>query len=168
MLTLLARLFKALNSDSAPGQVAFAFALAMIPGFTPLFSLINLLVLLLAMVLRINFSAFIFGVAIFSLIGYGLDPASAALGEKILNAPELRDVWTSLYQNEWVRISSFNNTITMGGLVISLVLLIPVTLLSRVLILQYRHRLLAWVNRLKIVQALKASKFWYLYTTFAE
>ena len=161
MLSLLARLFKALNSEAAPGQVALGFALAMIPGFTPLFSLINLVVLLLVCILRVNFSAF-------SAIGYFLDPASAQLGEYLLTLPALTDTWTQLYQNDWLRISSFNNTVTMGGLVISILLLIPMTLISRILILQYRKRVLNWVNRLKIVQALKATKFWSLYIRFSE
>ena len=157
-----------MNSEAAPGQVAFGFALAMIPGFTPLFSLINLVVLLLACILRVNFSAFILGVVVFSAIGYLLDPVSAELGEYFLTLPSLTDTWTQLYQNDWMRISSFNNTVAMGGLVISVCLLVPVTLVSRILILQYRKRVLNWVNRLKIVQALKATKFWSIYSKFSE
>lgn len=167
MLTLLARLFKAINSDASPGQVAFAFALAMIVGFTPFWSFLNLFVLLIVLLVRINISAFLFGSVIFSMVGYLIDPLSASLGETILTNPELRETWTELYQNEWARVSAFNNTIAMGGFVIALILLLPVTIISRLLILQYRHRLLAYVNRLKIVQVLKASKFWALYTTFA-
>lgn len=167
MLSMLARLFKAINSDAAPGQVAFAFALSMIVGFTPFWSLLNLVVLLIVLVVRVNVSAFLFGVMIFGIIGYLLDPVSASVGEGILTYPELRETWTQLYQNEWARVFAFNNTITMGGLVIAVVLLIPVTLISRMLILQYRHRVLTYVNRLKIVQVIKASKFWMLYTTFA-
>lgn len=168
MLTLLARLFKALNSDSAPGQVAFGFALSMIVGFTPLLSLLNLIVLLIACVLRINLSAFLLGVVVFSALGYLLDPVSASVGEALLTLPSLQALWTEAYQSDWLRVLAFNHTITLGGLVIALVALIPVTLIARVLILQYRHRLLAWVNRLKIVQVIKASKFWALYTMFAE
>lgn len=167
MLTLLARLFKAINSDASPGQVAFAFALAMIVGFTPFWSFLNLFVLLIVLLVRINISAFLFGAVIFSMVGYLIDPLSASLGETILTNPELRETWTELYQNEWARVSAFNNTIAMGGFVIALILLLPLTIISRLLILQYRHRLLAYVNRLKIVQVLKASKFWALYTTFA-
>lgn len=167
MLSLLARLLKAINSDSAPGQVAFAFALSMIVGFTPLWSFLNLFVLLIVLLVRINVSAFLFGVIIFSILGYLVDPISAIVGETILTHAELNQLWTDLYQNEWARVLAFNNTITMGGLVIALILLLPMTAVSRMLILQYRHRLLAYVNRLKIVQVLKASKFWALYTTFA-
>ena len=115
-----------------------------------------------------NFSAFILGVVVFSAIGYLLDPVSAELGEYFLTLPSLTDTWTQLYQNDWMRISSFNNTVAMGGLVISVCLLVPVTLVSRILILQYRKRVLNWVNRLKIVQALKATKFWSIYSKFSE
>jgi uncharacterized protein (TIGR03546 family) len=130
--------------------------------------LINLVVLLLACILRVNFSAFILGVVVFSAIGYLLDPVSAELGEYLLTLPSLTDTWTQLYQNDWMRISSFNNTVAMGGFVISVLLLVPVTLVSRILILQYRKRVLNWVNRLKIVQALKATKFWSIYSKFSE
>jgi uncharacterized protein (TIGR03546 family) len=168
MLTLFARLLNALNSDSAPGQVAFAFSLSLFVGLMPFLSVFNLLILLLVLILRVNLSAFIFGVMLFSLIGYLIDPLSASLGEAVLLAPGLQETWTSLYQNEWMRVLAFNNTVTMGGFLIALVSLLPVTYLSRVLIIQYRHRVLAYINRLKVVQVLKASKVYALYRTFAE
>ena len=167
MLTFLAKLLSALNSEASPGQVAFAFALGMIVGFTPFWSFLNLFVLLIALMVRINFSAFIFGVMVFSLLGYALDPVSIHIGETLLLNPDLRDTWTSLYQNEWLRISAFNNTLTLGGLLLALVALIPVTVISRLLVIQYRHRFMAWMNKLKVVQMLKASKFYALYNTFA-
>ena len=168
MLTLFAKLLNALNSDSAPGQVAFAFALSLFVGLMPFWSLSNLLILLFVLMLRVNVSAFVFGVMLFSLIGYLIDPLSAALGESILLEPSMRATWTELYQNSWMRVLAFNNTVTMGGFVIALLALIPVTLLTRILIIQYRQRVLATVNRMKIVQVLKASKFYSIYRTFSE
>lgn len=167
MLTLIARLFKALNSDSAPGQVAFAFALAMIVGFTPFMSYINLIVLLVALLLKINLSAFILGAAVFSMLGYLLDPMSIALGEALLLNPELNSLWTSLYQNDFLRLLEFNNSLTLGGFLIALAALVPVTWLARMLVIQYRGKVLAWVEKLKIVQMLKASKFYYIYNSLA-
>lgn len=167
MLTLIARLFKALNSDSAPGQVAFAFALAMIVGFTPFMSYINLIVLLVALLLKINLSAFILGAAVFSMLGYLLDPMSIALGEALLLNPELNSFWTSLYQNDFLRLLEFNNSLTLGGFLIASAALVPVTWLSRMLVIQYRGKVLAWVEKLKIVQMLKASKFYYIYNSLA-
>lgn len=167
MLTLLARLLSALNSDAAPGQVAFAFALAMIIGFTPFMSYINLIVLLVALVLRINLSAFLLGVAVFSILGYLVDPFSSQLGETLLIHPDLRDTWVAMYQNDWLRLLEFNNSITLGGFLIALIALIPVTLVGRILVIQYRGKVLAWIEKLKIVQMLKASKFYQIYNTFA-
>ncbi|MDF1764474.1 MAG: TIGR03546 family protein, partial [Oleibacter sp.] len=140
MLTLLAKLFSALNSESAPGQVAFAFALAMIVGFTPFLSVINLFVVLVVMFLRINVSAFLLGVLVFSAIGYMIDPLSIMLGEWLLLKPELRSFWTDLYQNEWMRVLAFNHTVTLGGFCIALIALLPMTLIMRQLVIQYRHR----------------------------
>lgn len=168
MLTLLAKLFKALNSESSPGQIALAFSLAVIIGLTPFTSLHNILVLLLAFIIRVNLSAFFLGVAVFSGIGYLIDPLSASLGETILNNASLYDSWTQLYQNDFWRMMAFNNTLVMGGFTLALIAFIPVFIVSRMLIVMYRDKLLAWVNKLKIVQALKAGKFYNIYQSLAN
>ena len=168
MIAMLANLLKALNSDSAPGQVALAFALALITGLTPLFSLHNLLIIFIACIVRINFGAFLLATAFFSGLAYLLDPAAIALGESLLTNSDYQELWTGLYQNELLRISGFNNTLVMGSLVIALIAFIPVLLLSRWLILVYRVRLMAWVDKLKITKLLKASKFYKAYQALAE
>ena len=168
MIAMLANLLKALNSDSAPGQVALAFALALITGLTPLFSLHNLLIIFIACIVRINFGAFLLATAFFSGLAYLLDPAAIALGELLLTNSDYQELWTGLYQNELLRISGFNNTLVMGSLVIALIAFIPVLLLSRWLILAYRVRLMAWVDKLKITKILKASKFYKVYQALAE
>jgi uncharacterized protein (TIGR03546 family) len=168
MIAMLANLLKALNSDSAPGQVALAFALALITGLTPLFSLHNLLIIFIACIVRINFGAFLLATAFFSGLAYLLDPAAIALGESLLTNSDYQELWTGLYQNELLRISGFNNTLVMGSLVIALIAFIPVLLLSRWLILAYRDRLMVWVDKLKITKLLKASKFYKAYQALAE
>lgn len=168
MLTMLAKLLKALNSESAPWQIALAFSLALIVALTPMFSLHNALVLLLAFVLRINLSAFFLGVAAFSLLAVAIDPFSVRLGESLLANPALQSTWTTLYQSDFWRMTAFNHTLVLGGLIISLMAFVPVFMLSKVLINLYRDRLIAWVNKLKIAQVLKASKFYNLYKSVAE
>ena len=123
MLSMLAKLLKALNSESAPGQVALAFALALIVGLTPLFSLHNLFVLFLACVIRVNFSAFILGVLFFSGVAWFVDPLSIRMGASLLANPALIPTWTELYQSELWRISGYNNTLVLGGLVFALIAL---------------------------------------------
>lgn len=167
MLSILAKLLKALNSEAAPAQIALALSLALIVALTPLISWLNALILLLALVVRINLSSFFVGVALFSLVALAVDPLSIALGERLLTAPELRSFWTELYQNEFWRISGFNHTLLLGGLVISLVAFLPVFFVSKMLIVQYRGSLRVWVEKLWITKLIKGSKFYNLYTRIA-
>lgn len=163
MLTLFAKLLKALNSETAPGQIALAFALAMVVGLTPFWSLHNLVVLFLACLLRIHFGSFLVGIALFSMVAWLVDPISLWLGETLLLAPSLQGMWTSLYQSHFWRISGFNHTLTLGGLVLSLLAFVPLVWGVRQLVIQYRERLLTWVETLKITKMLKATKFFSIY-----
>ncbi len=74
MIKLLAKLLRVLNSETDPGQISLGLCFAMIAGLTPLLSLHNLVVLLLVCILRVNLSAFLLGLAVFTGIAYLLDP----------------------------------------------------------------------------------------------
>jgi uncharacterized protein (TIGR03546 family) len=168
MISMLANLLKALNSESGPGQIALAFSLALITGLTPLLSFHNLLILFLACIIRINFGAFILGTLFFSGLAYLLDPMFMSIGESLLLNESLQTFWTGLYQSDFWRITEFNNTLVLGSLVFALVFFIPVLLLSRWLVTTYREKVMSWVNTLKITKILKASSFYKIYQTFAE
>ncbi len=168
MLSMLAKLLKALNSEAQPGQIALAMALALVVALTPTFSLHNVLIVLLAFVLRTNLSAFFVAFAGFSAIAWFADPYLAGLGEQLLTHAALQETWTALYQNDFWRMTAFNHTLVLGGLVVGVLAFVPVLLLSRWLVVQYRERLLAWVNRLRIAQLLKGTKFYRIYQSLAE
>lgn len=168
MIAMLAKLLKALNSDSAPGQIALAFALGLITGLTPLLSLHNALIVLIACIVRINFGAFMLATLFFSGLAYLLDPAAIVVGELLLSYPGAQAFFTELYQSDFWRATRFNNTLVLGSLVIALLAFIPLLLISRALIIAYRHKLMAWVETLKITKALKASKFYKVYQALAE
>lgn len=163
MLNQFLKVFKALNSEVGPWQISFAGGLALIIGLTPLLSVHNLVVLLLAFVLRVHLATFFVFWAIFSGFAYLLDPWFDALGYRWLTAESLQGFWTSLYQSDWWQVMHFNHTITLGSLVVSLVLFVPVVLLFRVGVVRYRDKLMPLMNRLKIVQAAKASRLYELY-----
>lgn len=163
MIEMLAKLLKALNSESNPSQISLAFAMGMIVGFTPLMSMHNLVILFLACILRINFSGFILAVTAFSGIAYLLDPLFMQMGTALLIEESLHPFWTSLYQSDFWRISQFNNTLTLGSLFVSLLLFLPVVLLFRVLIIKYRVHILSWVKKLKLVQMFQGNQFYKIY-----
>jgi len=72
-LNALAKLLRALNSETDPAQIALGACFGFVMGLTPLFSLHNLVVLFLALVLRANLMAFLLSLTLFpeSAMGWG-------------------------------------------------------------------------------------------------
>lgn len=163
MLTLLAKLLKALNSEASPSQISLAFVLGMILGFTPLWSAHNIIIVFLALVLRINLTAFLLAFGVFSGLAYLLDSTFISLGENLLSNKDLLATWKSMYVSDAWRVTKFNNTLVLGSLVVSLILALPAFLLFNVLIRQYREKIFVWVQKSKLMQLLKANKFYGLF-----
>ena len=168
MLRLIAKLLHVLNSETDPSQISLGFCLAMVAGFTPLLSLHNIFILLLVLVMRVNLSAFLLGLGVFSGLSYILDPLFHWNGLHILSAPSLEGVWTSLYNSTLWRLERFNNTIVMGSLGFSLILFVPVWLLSNMLIRRYRTHILSWVENTRLMQVFKASKLYQVYASLSH
>jgi len=141
----LVKFLKLLNSEQAPHQLSLGLAFAMIVGLTPTLSLHNLLVLFLLLTLRANLSTFVLGWALFSLLGLLLDPLFHAIGLKLLSLPELEQMWTTMYNSSFWRLSQFNNTILLGSLLFSVLCFLPMFFLSNRLIRLYRLR---WQERM--------------------
>lgn len=163
MLRMLASLLKVLNSETAPGQISLAFCLAMIAGFTPFWSLHNLIVLLLVLVIRVNLSAFLLGLAFFSGLAFLLDSLFHRIGLAVLTAGPLEGLWTSLYNSTLWRLERFNNSIVMGSLTASLLLCVPLYPAMNWAIRKYRDHVMQWVLRTRVMQAFTASRFYSLY-----
>lgn len=149
------KLFKALNANQHPGQVALSLTLGMLLGLTPLLFPHTLLTVFLIMLLRVNLSALLVSWALFTGVAYAFDPVFHQLGLWVLNHPELVSLWTEWYNNAFWRFMAFNNTIVIGSIVVAYLMALPFWLLSWLLIRVYRKRFLVWVNKFKIVQMLK-------------
>lgn len=163
MISLLAKLLNVLNSDTKPSQIALAIALAMLVGFNGFISVVGLVVILLLFIIRCNLTIFLAFSAVFGVVSALISSISHTLGSAILNNSALQDTLTALYQTYWFRLDELNNTVQMGELALSIVLFIPVYLLSLFLVIKYRNSLMQFVNKFKVVQTLKASKFYRIY-----
>jgi len=163
MLQAIAKLFKVLNSESEPGQISMAFCFSMIAGFTPFWSLHNILVLLLVLIIRVNLSTFFLGLVFFTGVAYLLDPLFHRIGLAVLTADPLKGLWTVLYSSTIWRIERFNNSVLMGSLITSLVLFIPVYIFMNMMIRQYRVHILGWVRKTRVMKAFTASKLYRAY-----
>lgn len=167
MIRFFAKILKILNSETDPYQISLALCLAMIAGLTPLFSLHNIAVLLFVLILRVNLSTFIVGLALFSGIAYLIDPFSHIIGLALLTANSMEGLWTTLYNTPIFKIERFNNTVVMGSLMISLVLFLPLYFLTKTTIINYREHVLAWVRKSRIMQMIKLSKFYKTYRSLS-
>ena len=165
MVQLFAKILKILNSETDPYQISLAACLAMIVGFTPIMSPHNIIVLLLVLILRVNLSTFIVSWAFFSGMAYLLDPVFHIAGLALLTADSLEGIWTILYNIPVFRIERFNNSVVMGSLITSAVLFFPLYYLSKSLIIRYRGHVLVWVRKTRIMQMIKLSKFYKVYTS---
>lgn len=167
MLNSIAKLLKLLNAETNPSQLSMGFAVGMIIGLTPLWSIHNLVLAFFVFLFRVNLSAFILSFTIFSGIAYLVDPVMDQVGGNLLTSPSLHEFWTSLYNQPFWRLTHFNNTLTLGSLVIAIVLAIPFFFISNFIIRKYRQHLLAWVRKSKLVQLIKASKIYRIYNALA-
>ena len=153
------KLLKQLSAETDPAQIALAVSFAMIFGFTPLWSLHNLLVLLLVSILRVNWSAFLGAWGLFSILAFALDPLFDIVGYQVLTMESMQDTWTAMYNNNLWYLENFNNTIVMGSLLVSLVCFIPVFFLSKWLIIRYRKNMVEYVKRSRLVKIIKVNKW---------
>lgn len=167
MIELIAKTLKVLNSETDPGQISLAFCLAMVMAITPLFSAHNLLVLLAALVLRVNLSTFSVVWIVLSAVAYALDPLFHKIGLAVLTAEGLKSMWTGLYNTAWFRPARLNNTIVMGSLLVSIAAFVPVFIIIKAMVQKYREHLLAWVNKTRVMKFFKASKLYEVYQTIS-
>jgi uncharacterized protein (TIGR03546 family) len=164
---MLAKLLKVLNSETDPSQISLAFSFSMISGFLPFFTPLNLLVLLIVCLLRVNLSAYLLGTAFFSGIAYILDSVFHPIGQAVLTAAPLQDLFTGMYNSTIWRIQKFNNSVVMGGFIFSIVAFIPLFLLSNLAVWRYRHHVLDWVRKTPLMKMIKASDFYHIYSTIS-
>ncbi len=166
MLTLLAKLLHALNSDSSIRQIALAIALGFIVGLSPLFTLHNIVIVFFVLLIRVHLGSFILATGFFSGLSYLLSPFIVDLGENILTQPALADLFTQLYQLSLFKLAHWHHTYILGAFVLGSALCVPIYFISKIIIEKYRVHIMSFFEKFRIVQALKASKFYRLYTSF--
>jgi len=166
VLKIIAKIFRILNAEATPPQIAGGVTLGMIIGLTPTFSLHNIFVVFLILVIKVNLTAAILSMFAFDLIGYAVDPLSDWLGYTILISTALRPLWIEAYNAAIIPFTRFNNTIVMGSLVISLILLYPIFRLAQYGVVRYRSDLAAKFQQWRIVKAVKMSRLYKYYQSY--
>jgi len=166
IVKLVQSLVKALHSEGTPGQLAAGIALGAILGLTPLVSLHNAVVFALIVMLNVSFPGAMLGWAVFVPVGFLLDPLFDWIGHRLLFTPFLTPFFTSLYNMPVVPLTNFNNTVTLGSLVFSLVFFVPLYFAARWGVKRYRATIGERVRQSKWYRALTASRMYNVYRLF--
>lgn len=166
LMKQLFQFFKMLNSDTGTNQIASGLALGLFLGFAPFLSLQTLLVLFLVFVFRIQLGAAFLSAFFFKFIAYLVDPAADQLGRKVLEAEALRPLFITLYNMPIVPLTRFNNSIVMGSMVVSLILVVPAFFLFKKLILKYREHIVARFQKTKFWKAFTATTIYQWYQKY--
>jgi len=159
MLKQIIKFIRLLSSETAPIQISLGIALAMIVGFTPLISLHNVFVVFVLLFFRVNIATFMLALLVFSGLAYLLDPLFHSIGKDLLMNKDWLVLWTELFNHGLWRLTHFNNTVVLGGLVVSLLLFVPVVILSNLIIKKYRSSILVYVEKSSLFRMIKSSKW---------
>ncbi len=163
MLTIFAKLLKLLNSDQNPSHLALAVCFGLAVGLMPSFSLFLLILFILVCLIKANLTLFFLVWGLFEGIAYVFDPALHQLGYGLLTNVSFNELWGGMIQSSFWKLTAFNNSLVMGASAVILALWVPVYVLTIYLVKSYRGSMQAMVEKFKIVQMLKGSKFYKLY-----
>ena len=158
MISLLAKLLKVLNSEISPWQIGWAVALGLLAGLLP-FGFLTIALLVVVCLFTVNLTIFflVWGVSggLMMFLGEGLEA---------FTWQHARIDWLlQVLSSETLQLLHLHHTLVLGACVLGVLLLAPVIWVSAFLVKQYRLRLMTKVNKWKIVQIVKASKFYQLY-----
>ncbi len=166
VIKLLQSLFQTLHSEGSPRQVAAGIMLGAGIGLTPLLSAHNLVLFAAIVLLNVSFGGGMLGMALFTPVGFLLDPLFDRIGLALLEATGLRGLWTAWYNIPLLPYTNFNNSVTLGSFVFWVVTAVPIYLLATRGIAQYRVRYGERVLNSRFMKGLKASKAYNVYSWF--
>jgi len=164
-LQFISKLIKVLRSGESPRLIAGGFAMGFVVGMTPLMTLQNVLIILTAILTRVNLASVFFAMFLFSFVAYIFDPIFHDVGFFLLAQIEnIRPLWTIVYNWPIAPFTRFYNTVVMGSFSVALLLTYPVFLLAQKGIVAYRK---SWGDKLdnsKFAKAIKGSSLfkWYI------
>ena len=102
MFAPIVKLFKSLNTNSHPGEIAHAVAIGMVLGFMPKNNVLWYILFVCFLFIRINKAAFLLTGAAVSLIIPFADPLFDTVGYALLNMSFMQNFYKSLFDIPFV------------------------------------------------------------------
>lgn len=156
-LKMLKKIIVMFQSDISPDQIAWGFALGAILGLVPNL-LMKMILFVVIMLFRVNLTSALIGCALFSVVGFAIDPLLDKIGYILLvNIKFLKPFYTWLYNLPVIPFSKFNNTVVMGGLITGIALIVPNGILAKKALVYYRTNYRDKVAQWKLIKLLNTA-----------
>ena len=167
LLKLLQSIFKTLHSEGTPGQIAGGMALGAALGLTPMMNLHNAVVVVLLCVINVSFGAGLLAMAVFTPIGFMLDPLFDRLGHWLLtDVVSARPFFAWIDTQPVLAFTNLTNTVVLGSVVGWILLFVPIYVGAHYGVIHYRRSLGDWFMKTRIYHALGATKILDVYNWF--
>ncbi|MBQ3670306.1 MAG: TIGR03546 family protein [Treponema sp.] len=152
MISFIAKLLKALNVNTNPGEIAHGIACGFLLGLMPKSSLLWYLIFIFVLFIKINKPAYLIMIVLGSSVAVLLDPLFDSVGYAVLTVPSLYGFYARLIDIPFVYFTRFNNTVVMGSLVCGIILYVPVYVIARILVKLWRRYGVPAMRHSKIIK----------------
>ncbi|MEM5947537.1 TIGR03546 family protein [Spirochaetia bacterium 38H-sp] len=154
MIKAIARVIVAFNTNVKKEQIALGAAWGLMLGLVPTGNLLWVLLLVVAVFIRQHHGMLVLFIFVGRLLAALIVPVVDAIGFAVLTAPLLYDFWTFLYNLPLIPLSNFNNTLVLGGFILSIAMFLPVFFVVRGFVPFYRMRVVPAIIESKFYKAL--------------
>lgn len=156
MLKHFVKLIRALSSNTAPAEIAHAFACGVMLGFLPKGNLLWLILFVFIFFMRIQRGVLVITMFASSMLTIFVDPIFHSVGYKILTAQNLIPFYTKALNVPFVSFLMLHNTVVIGSLVCSLAIYIPLFIVAMVFVWLWRKIIGEWVKNSSFVKTVSA------------
>jgi uncharacterized protein (TIGR03546 family) len=152
MLNAIVKLFKSLNANSHPGEIAHAACLGVFLGLMPKTNALWFILTVFFLFLRVNRGALILIAALATLIAPVFDALLDSAGYAILLFAPAVPFYRALLDIPFVAFTKFNNTMVMGSIAASLIAYIPLYVIVRLIVRLWRVTVSPKIYQSKLYQ----------------
>jgi uncharacterized protein (TIGR03546 family) len=147
-----------LTANDSPRQTAWGFALGMLVGLLPKGTVIAIALAMLVCAVRVNKTAALLAIGVFSYLGWALDDFANKLGALVLLWEPARGPFTALYEAPFGPWIGFNNTVVMGQLLIGAYLFYPAYRGAYAVAARMQPRIAKWLMQYKVIRWLRGAE----------
>ena len=157
---LIQKILKILGSEKiSPQQIGRGIAMGFLIALVPFNWVLGLALFAILFLVNINAASGLLVLGILKPIIAVVDPILDTVGGWVLiDVAGLKWLFQLIYQIPLMPYTNFNNTVTLGGLIVGIVVFVPTAILGTKLVVIYREKLHGKIAKSKFVKFLRFEK----------